>query len=63
MKTFRQFLKEAEIKSGWRPLKGTEEHDEIGYQLDAHNNGQAQIHPSIVKAMEHLKDPKNYSSA
>ena len=65
MKTFNQFLEEAygAGKKGWKPTKGTEEHDEIGYQLKAHKEGIAPVHPSIAKAMEHLSDPKNYARA
>jgi hypothetical protein len=63
MKSFKQFIKEEEIPSGWRPLKGTEEHDEVEHQLDSHNSGDAEFHPLIVKALQHLSSPKNYSSA
>lgn len=63
MKTFNEFLTEDAIKPGWRRLSGTEEHDEVNHQLDAHERGDAPVHPSIHKALKHLSDSKNYATA
>lgn len=56
-------IEQEEIPSGWRPVKRTEEHDEVLHQLRDHNSGNAEFHPLIVKALQYLSDPKNYSSA
>lgn len=64
MKTLKQILEAyGQGKRGWTPTSGTSDHDEVLYQLHAHEQGQGTLHPSIHKALNHLSDPKTYSQA
>lgn len=60
MLSFKQFIKEdiepQTIPSEWKNKtpRGMEEHDEVGFQLDGHENGDVQWHPDVVQALKHL---------
>lgn len=63
MKSFNEFLSENVSKPGWTRADPVEEHPEVDYQLNAHKEGVAKVHPSIHKALKHLSNPSNFFNA
>lgn len=71
VKTIKKIVKQARLNEAkmkkydtkWKRLSGTEEHDEVGYQLAAHKQGHAKFSEPVHSALSRLSDPKVYADA